>query len=160
MSNNKKKGVFTMKGFPKGINTAEDLFNCLAMVQAGQLQADDLKRCIASIENRKFISVPILSMNTDRKEIKTTYCAEAQEGQTALVAAVSCKIVAVQAEQAEADDALGDAEKISFTKIMLNKAAPAEALTIGIPSPIDPLADIGITEDQLNSIKVVLNQYE
>jgi hypothetical protein len=37
-----------MKGFPKVLKTAQDVKNCKAMVDAGQLQATDLLEALAS----------------------------------------------------------------------------------------------------------------
>ena len=39
-----------MKGFPKKIATGNDLYNCLSLVQAGELPANELSAAIEAVE--------------------------------------------------------------------------------------------------------------
>jgi hypothetical protein len=69
-----------MKGFPKTMATNADLLNCLALVQAGELHAADLTAAVAAIEEREYITIPILEMSTDRKTVIVADCAELAAG--------------------------------------------------------------------------------
>ena len=69
-----------MKGFPKVLKTAQDVKNCKAMVDAGQLQAADLLEAIEAIENQNFIICPIRELSEDKKTVTVTYCNEAERG--------------------------------------------------------------------------------
>lgn len=58
-----------MRGFPKRISTEADFLNCLAMVQQGDLLAEDLTREIAAVEQREYVSMPIVEISDDRKTV-------------------------------------------------------------------------------------------
>lgn len=63
-----------MKGFPKKISTGQDLHHCLAMVQTGELEAQDLLQAIDAIERREYIEMPILDVSDDRKTVTVIEC--------------------------------------------------------------------------------------
>lgn len=69
-----------MKGFPKKIATGADLYNCLSLVQAGEIPASELSAAIAAVEAREYITVPVLEISEDRKTVVINPCAEAVEG--------------------------------------------------------------------------------
>lgn len=69
-----------MRGYPKHIATGADLYNCLALVQAGDLSAIALSESLAAIEEQQYITVPILSMSEDRKTVAIRSCLDATEG--------------------------------------------------------------------------------
>lgn len=147
-----------MKGFPKTINTGQDLFNCLALVQAGELPTHEMKAAIAGIEARAVIACPILSASADRKTIRVRYCAEAEEGQKIGNAAGS-KITGVKHINDSGEGAEGN-NAPEATEITLSKAIGAEETVLYVPASVNPLDEMGITEEQFNSVKVVLESYE
>ena len=148
-----------MEGFPKAIGTGQDLFHCLAMVQAGQLRAEDLKSAIGGIEAQEYISCPIQAISEDRKTVTVNYCAEAKVSQT-VNGMQDCAITAVE-NQKTGTDVSSSAENIpNQTVVIISAALGTDETSLRIPAPTSPLAALGITQDQLNSIKGVLKQYE
>jgi hypothetical protein len=148
-----------MKGFPKAIGTGQDLLNCLALVQAKELAADDLKNAIAGIEAQAFITCPIVAVSGDRKTVTINYCPEAQDAQT-INSAAGCTITAVNHQASGTNGAGGSENTPDQSVITLSAALGTDETALKIPSPASPLAALGITQDQLNSIKGVLKQYE
>ena len=69
-----------MKGFPKKIATGNDLYNCLSLVQAGELPANELSAAIEAVEERQYIAVPIVEISEDRKTVVINPCAEVAAG--------------------------------------------------------------------------------
>jgi hypothetical protein len=146
-----------MKGFPKKIGSGQDLLNLLSMVQAKQLSADDLKRSIATIEARKYITCPIVTISDDRKTATVNYCSEAAKDQI-IGNAGGATIAAVTSKTSGGAAPGGMKNTPDQTVITLSAALGAGETSLKIPSAASPLAALGITQDQLNSIKGVLNQ--
>ena len=143
-----------MKGFPKVLKTAQDVKNCKDMVDAGQLQAADLLEAIEAIENQNFIICPIRELSEDKKTV--TYCNETAAGAKVTAGGVTATIQSVEHIDGEPDGS-GRAEK-EKTKITLSRtiAAGSEAIKItNTPSVYDAL---GMTEEELEAIKVDLQQ--
>lgn len=145
-----------MKGFPKVLKTAQDVKNCKDMVDAGQLQAADLLEAIEAIENQNFIICPIRELSEDKKTVTVTYCSEAAAGAKVTAGGVTATIQSVEHIDGESDGS-GKAEK-EKTKITLSRtiAAGSEAIKItNTPSVYDTL---GMTEEELETIKADLQQ--
>ena len=147
-----------MRGFPKKVATGQDLLNCLALVQAGELTANDLAEAIQQIEERKYITVPILSLSADRKTVKTMQCAEAISG-ARIKNHTATTITAAETADDETEPTAGGVEATKITTIVLSKPLPEAATEIKIAAR-DPFAEIGTTETLINSIKGVLASYE
>ena len=58
-----------MKGYPTMLKTKEDYFNCLAMVQAGELEAAGLTEALDALEKRRYIESRIISTSSDRQQV-------------------------------------------------------------------------------------------
>ena len=176
-----------MRGYPKRIATGEDLYNCLAMVQAGEFPAADLSDTIAAIEERKFTTVPIVSLSEDRKTAVINACSDAAKG-AKIDATTATTISAVKTDtgtvietgmaklafsglKAElagktllATDVPQDTqpaeETPALTEVTLSRALPQGATVLKIATEVSPFERLGITEDGFNSIKGVLKNYE
>ncbi|UZT82152.1 hypothetical protein [Caproicibacterium sp. BJN0003] len=146
-----------MKGFPKTIGTGQDLFNCLAMVQAGELAAVDLKNAIEAIEAQAYIPCPIGSISEDRKTVTINYCPEAQASQAINTATSGCTVSAVEHKKVSGgtEDA-GSETGPNQTIVTLSTALGVGETVLKIPAPTSPYAALGITQEQIDSIKVVL----
>lgn len=138
-----------MNGYPKAIGTGQDLYNCLALVQSGNLKAADLRQTLDAIDARKWIHCSVVSISDDRKTVTVRYCNEADEGQAISTGA---KIVTVEH--------ICEEKEPSETKITLSEALPAGKNEVYIPAAASPLEELGITQDKLNGISEVLKQYE
>lgn len=148
-----------MKGFPKVLKTAQDVKNCKDMVDAGQLQAADLLEAIEAIENQNFIICPIRELSEDKKTVTVTYCNEAAAGAkvTAVTAGgVTATIQSVEHIDGEPDGS-GKAEK-EKTKITLSRTIAAGSETIKITNAPSVYDTLGMTEEELEAIKVDLQQ--
>ena len=150
-----------MKGFPKTIGTGQDLFNCLAMVQAGELAAADLKSAISGIEARKYIPCPIVAISDDRKTVTINYCPEAKASQAIDTAIIGCIISTVEHKTVSTGaGSTGSESGPNQTIITLSAALGTGETVLKIPATTSPLTVLGITQDQIKSIKVVLDKYE
>jgi hypothetical protein len=150
-----------MKGFPKTIGTGQDLFNCLAMVQAGELAAADLKNTIEAIEAQKYIYCPIVSISEDRKAVTINYCHEVQTSQAVNTATAGCTISAVEHKRVNTGTQEDENETVpNQTIVTLSAALGAGETVLKIPAPVSQYTALGITQEQINSIKVVLDKYE
>ena len=69
-----------MRNMPKVIGTGKDIYNLLGMVQAGTLEAAELREVINGIEEEKYIFVPVVEISEDKRYITTNYLAEAEKG--------------------------------------------------------------------------------
>lgn len=184
-----------MKGFPKKIATGNDLYNCLSLVQAGKLPANDLSAAIEAVEKRQYITVPILQIGEDRKTVVIRPCAEAKTGvkvkntytttikesqceQAATVLAAFEKIAkglfdtldgAFGSVESEADALLSGGENGEVTEgeeveelmiVTLSRAVQEGENALSILAQTSPFDVLGITADELKSIKGVLKNYE
>lgn len=144
-----------MKGYPKILRTKEDYFNCLAMVQAGQLAAAGLQEALAALEKRRYIESRIMSRSEDRKQVVVMYCAEAAVDAVFYSGEVKGTIKA--ATNVMSTD---NTETPDTTTLTLSAAVPTDAITINIMNSVDVLAGLGMTESDITAIKGVLAQYE
>lgn len=134
-----------MRGYPHAIGTGQDLTNLLTLVQSGELSKADLQDSIASIEARKTITCPIVTISDDRKTVTLRYCAEAKAGQAI---AEGVTVSAVQHT--------GNNPDAMQTVLTLSAALPDGQVSIRIPNPANPLAALGITQTQIDAIKEAL----
>lgn len=144
-----------MKGYPKILNTKEDYFNCLAMVQAGQLKAAGLLEALNALEKRRYIESRIMSASADKKQVVVMYCAEATKDAIFYSGEVTGTIKAVT--NAMSTDTTQTPDTTTLT---LSAAVPKDAITINIMNSVDVLASVGMTESDVTAIKGVLAQYE
>jgi len=187
-----------MRGFPKKIATGADLYNCLSLVQAGELTASDLNDAIAAVEEREYITVPVLEVSADRKTVIINPCAEAAEDvkiknnySTTISEARKDKAERVRAVFEEiasgVASALGDiftalgfdisslfpdtgegdetaeadsGQNSELMIVTLSRALKEGENAIRILSDKSPYDVLGITSDEIKSIKGVLKNYE
>ena len=143
-----------MKGYPNNFNTKEDYYNCLAMVQAGELEAAGLKEALKALEEQRYIHTAILTRTTDKKGVNTMYCPEIAVG-----AAFYCGNVTGNVKAAVATHS-ASADEPDTMALTLSAAVPDEETKIHIISSVDNLALVEMTEDDIKAIEGVLKQYE
>ena len=182
-----------MKGFPKKIATGNDLYNCLSLVQAGEIPANELAAAIEAVEDRQYITVPVLKISDDRKTVVINPCAEAAAGAkvkndytTTIKEAQRQKAEAIKRIAEGALDALEDIfGKLGFDLgslipdtgnneepeagrgeqaaelmiVTLSRAMEEGEKTLKILSGTNPFEMLGISADELKSIKGVLKNY-
>lgn len=145
-----------MKGYPTRLRTKEDYYNCLALVQAGELEAAGLLAALDSLEEQRYLTSAITSKQQDNKQVVIMYLNEAEAGATFICGNVNGTIKQVTNKQS-ADQQ----EEPSTTTLLLSAAVPADATEIKVfNSSVDVLANAGMTEDDIKAIKGVLKQYE
>lgn len=187
-----------MKGFPKKIATGNDLYNCLSLVQAGEIPASDLSAAIEAVEERQYIAVPVVEISEDRKtvvinpcaevaagaKVKNTYTTTIKEAQKANAEAV---LSAFKQIAEEAFDKLGDlfdkigidldvlipdksAENSDTSEsgaeqnkelmiVTLSRAMGEGEKVLKVLSDVSPFEVLGISADEVKSIKGVLKNY-
>lgn len=151
-----------MRNMPKVIGTGKDIYNLLGMVQAGTLEAAELKEVISGIEEEKYIFVPVVEISEDKRYVTTNYLAEAEKGAKVLCEGKEYTIksvehVAVEQQNQEED---GEAKEEKKTVIGVNADLETTAEKVGVENPANILDTIGITQGELDSIKGVLAKYE
>ena len=90
-----------MRNMPKVIGTGKDIYNLLGMVQAGTLEAAELREVINGIEEEKYIFVPVVEISEDKRYITTNYLAEAEKGAKVLCEGKEYTIKSVEHVAAE-----------------------------------------------------------
>lgn len=139
-----------MRNFPKNLKTRDDIYNCLEMVRAGELDASDLEKAINKIKNQNYIAAPIVELSADRKNVTTNYLAEADEGSRAKAGSVVVTIKSLTHIESEPDEQ----GKTTFakTEIVISKAASSGAEVFYLEK-IPPVYDrYGVTEAELDAI--------
>lgn len=177
-----------MKGFPKKIATGNDLYNCLSLVQAGELPANELSAAIEAVEERQYIAVPIVEISEDRKTVVINPCAEVAAGvkvknnytttiKEAQRAHAEAVLSAFKQIAEGAFDKLGDlfdkigvdlgsllpdigggnAEELMI--VSLSRAMEEGEKVLKVLSDVSPFEVLGISADEVKSIKGVLKNY-
>ena len=141
-----------MKGFPKVLKTAQDVKNCKAMVEAGELAAEDLLAAIEAIENQNYIKCPIRELSEDRKTVTIGYCSEAAAGGKVTAGGVTATIQTVEHINGEPDEE-GKTEK-ETTAITISRAADLDKISL----PDSVYEDLDMTAEELDQIKEELKQ--
>lgn len=153
-----------MRNMPKVIGTGKDIYNLLGMVQAGKLAAGELREAIQGIEEEKYIFSPVIDISEDKRYVTTNYLAEAQKGAKVLCEGKVYTIKSVEhiTEEAAAEEGETEAEQREDKKTVIGVNADLKeaAEKVGIENPVSVLERIGITQEELDSIKGVLAKYE
>ena len=139
-----------MRNFPKNLKTRADIYNCLDMVRAGELKADDLVKAINKIKNQNYINAPITEMSDDRKTVTTHYLAEADNGSRAKVGTIAVTIKSVTHNESEPDEA-GNTTLVSST-ITLSKAGQKGAEIFALEKIPSVFEKYDVTEEELDAI--------
>lgn len=143
-----------MKGYPNNFNTKEDYYNCLAMVQAGELEAAGLIEALNALEEQRYIHTVILSRSEDGKSVHIMLCSEVAIGAAFYCGAVAGVVKnAVGTHNAKIDEP-------DTMQLMLSAGVPETEKEIHILSSVDNLALVGMTVEDIKVIKGVLKQYE
>lgn len=180
-----------MKGFPKKIATGNDLYNCLSLVQAGELPANELSAAIEAVEERQYIAVPIVEISEDRKTVVINPCAEVaagvkvknnytttiKEAQRAHAEAVLSAFkqiaegafdkIGVDLGSLLPDIGGGNAEELEegaekaeeLMIVSLSRAMEEGEKVLKVLSDVSPFEVLGISADEVKSIKGVLKNY-
>ena len=143
-----------MKGYPSNFNTKEDYYNCLTLVQAGELEAEGLKDALNALEEQRYIHTTILSRSADKKEVSIMFYTEVTVGTAFYCGNVIGTVKSTVAKHNAKDD------EPDTMKLTLSDAISDEETRVHIISNVDNLALVGMTEDDIKAIKGVLKQYE
>lgn len=155
-----------MRNMPKVIGTGKDIYNLLGMVQAGKMDAAELKEAISGIEEVKYIFVPVINISEDKRYITTNYLAEAAKGAKVLCEGTEYTIKSVEhivvesAAAAETEEENTETKEEKQTVIGVDADLEVTADKVGVENPVNILDTIGITQGELDSIKGVLAKYE
>lgn len=152
-----------MRNMPKVIGTGKDIYNLLGMVQAGKLDAAELKEAISGIEEMKYIFVPVITISEDKRYITTNYLAEAAKGAKVLCEGTEYTIKSVEhvvVEPVETAEEITEEKEEKQTVIGVDADLEVTAEKVGVENPVNILDTIGITQEELDSIKGVLAKYE
>ncbi len=152
-----------MRNMPKVIGTGKDIYNLLGMVQAGKLDAAELKEAISGIEEMKYIFVPVITISEDKRYITTNYLAEAAKGAKVLCEGTEYTIKSVEhvvVEPVETAEEITEEKEEKQTVIGVDADLEVTAEKVGVENPVNILDTIGITQEELDSIKGVLVKYE
>lgn len=136
-----------MRGLPKRFGTAEDIRNCYAMVQAGELDAEELLEAIEEWEAQGFACCPIIE--TNNKTITLVYCPEISDGDTVIVGDKELKVKTVTHVQ----DEEGQPE---HTLLLFSTTPPESAFVKRILSPT-VYEQLDITKEEIDQIKEALH---
>lgn len=153
-----------MRNMPKVIGTGKDIYNLLGMVQAGKLEAAELREAINGIEEVKYIFVPVIAISEDKRYVTTNYLAEAAKGAKLLCEGKEYTIKSMEhitiEPAATAEEETTEAKEEKQTIIGVDADLEVTAEKVGVESPVNILDTIGITQGELDSIKGVLAKYE
>ena len=153
-----------MRNMPKVIGTGKDIYNLLGMVQAGRLEAEELREVINGLEEVKYIFVPVIAISEDKRYITTNYLAEAAKGAKVLCEGKEYMIKSVEHIAVEpvaaAEEETAETKEEKQTVIGVDADLEVTAEKVGVESPVNVLDTIGITQEELDSIKGVLAKYE
>lgn len=153
-----------MRNMPKVIGTGKDVYNLLGMVQAGKLEASELREAINGIEEVKYIFVPVIAISEDKRYVTTNYLAEAAKGAKLLCEGKEYTIKSMEhitiEPTAVAEEETTEAKEEKQTIIGVDADLEVTAEKVGVESPVNILDTIGITQGELDSIKGVLAKYE
>lgn len=153
-----------MRNMPKVIGTGKDIYNLLGMVQAGKLEAAELREAINGIEEVKYIFVPIIAISEDKRYVTTNYLAEAAKGAKVVCEGKEYTIKSVEhivvEPAAAAEEETTETKEEKQTVIGVDADLEATAEKVGVENPVNILDTIGITQGELDSIKGVLAKYE
>lgn len=153
-----------MRNMPKVIGTGKDIFNLLGMVQAGKLEAEELKEAIRGIEEEMYIFSPIISISEDKRYVTTNYLAEARKEAKLVCAGETYTIKSVEhiTKELEAERGAAGTEQREERQTVIGVDADLDSIAgkVGIESPVSVLEWLGITQEDLNSVKGVLAKYE
>lgn len=153
-----------MRNMPKVIGTGKDIYNLLGMVQAGKLEAAELREAINGIEEVKYIFVPVIDISEDKRYVTTNYLAEAAKGAKLLCEGKEYTIKSMEhitiEPAAAAEEETTEAKEEKQTIIGVDDDLEVTAEKVGVESPVNILDTIGITQGELDSIKGVLAKYE
>ena len=135
-----------MRGFPKRINTAQDIEHSFELVRVGQLDPEDLLNALEAIGRQAFLHVPIVGVSKNRLKVTTRFVNEAAPGQAGNV-----NITNVQ-HRADPDSSGGMDEGFAFTDITLAAPLDEGETVIMIPAIASPLVELGMTAARFISL--------
>lgn len=160
-----------MKGFPKVIKTKSDLVNTFRMAKEGKLKKADWLAAVEKLENQNWITCPVVTLSEDRKTVAIMYCAEVELGQKIKNGAAYPAIAGVKVEEVNKDTlntktaqetaesenkaalAAGQESTATYTVLTLSKAVVIGTTEIGVPAPFSFYDRLGITKEEVETMK-------
>lgn len=143
-----------MRGFPKVIQTKQDIYNCLALVKNGEFNKEDLIFHLDSIDNMSYNKIPILSILADSKCVVVNYCPEiSTDSEVYLGDAIIVKIVSVEHDQILPNQM--DSENSTKTRIYIDelpKAGQTETY-LKVRKDYNEYMRLSITKEEIDVIR-------
>lgn len=143
-----------MRNFPNRLKNKADIYNCVSMVRAGELDKKDLVNAIKVIKNQNYINAQIIEVGSDKKTVTTRYLAEAAEGSKAIVGGVAVSVKGITHNK-ETDE--NEQENFVSSTITVSKAVAKDADVFALERVPAVYESYGVTEAELDSI---LSEFE
>jgi hypothetical protein len=140
-----------MKGFPKKLETGDDIKNCLDLVNAGKLEKADLHSALLAIEKQNYINAPIRALSDDRKTATIGYCNEAAAGGAFVAGSLTGTIKTVTHIEGKADPVTGE-KKLETSDILLSRAITAGTELLQIVTSPDIYGQFGYTAEDFTAL--------
>lgn len=140
-----------MRNFPKRLATATDIRNCKTLVDNGTFDAQQLLEAIETLEKTNYLHCPIVEIGEDCKTITIKYCAEANKDSKAIVNGKTVTITAVTHVEGEPNEQ--NETQLETSIITVSAKVSSEATIIDITAPYSIYDSLGMTAEELNSIK-------
>ena len=143
-----------MKGLPKRFATADDIRNCYEMTKTGEISKAELLEAMEELEEQNYLHCPIREISGDCKTVTIGYCAEATEGDEAIVADKTITLRSVRHIQGEAEE--GAEASYETTELGLSAKVSAEATEIKVTAPYNIYDQLGMSKEEFDEIKADL----
>lgn len=143
-----------MKGLPKRFATADDIRNCYELTKTGEISKAELLEAMEELEEQNYLHCPIREISDDCKTVTIGYCAEATEGDEAIVADKTITLRSVRHIQGEAEE--GMEASYETTELGLSAKVSAEATEIKVTAPYNIYDQLGMSKEEFDEIKADL----
>lgn len=143
-----------MKGLPKRFATADDIRNCYELTKTGEISKAELLEAMEELEEQNYLHCPIREISSDCKTVTIGYCAEATEGDEAIVADKTITLRSVRHIQGEAEE--GMEASYETTELGLSAKVSAEATEIKVTAPYNIYDQLGMSKEEFDEIKADL----
>ncbi len=143
-----------MKGLPKRFATADDIRNCHALANAGELSKSELLEAMEELEEQNYIHCPIRDISGDAKTITIGYCAEANEGDEAIVGNKTVTLKSVTHIEGEGEEGMDAGYET--TELGLSAKAPSDADMVRVKAPYNIYDQLGMEKEEFDEIKADL----
>lgn len=146
-----------MKGFPKTIQTREDVLNCLELVRSKQLDIEEFETMLTIIDNLSYDCIPIIGVAEDLMSVTLNYCAEISSDSVVLYNGDNIDISTIE-HRKSIEKSSDQMEENGFTTTIvtlvdkLNYINSLYPNVLKIKKSYDEYMRIGITKEEISNI--------